>query len=70
MAIELVMKNLLMLWLYPTVVFICIGQCFNSISLRIKFHMVLLDGAVSQLLVELNRTLNGQSVVEFDFKSI
>ena len=37
---------------------------------RIQLHMALLDGAVSQLLVELPRTVKGQNGVEFDFQSI
>ena len=37
---------------------------------RIQFHMALLDGAVSQVLVELPKTVKGHTGVEFDFQSI
>ena len=37
---------------------------------RIQFHMALFDGVVSQLLVELPRTVKGQNGVEFYFQSI
>ena len=67
-AIEVARHKLLLVWLYPLseTHFCCFGQCFNSSP----FHMALLDGAVSQLPVELPRTLKGQNGVEFDFQSI
>ena len=37
---------------------------------RNQFHMALLNGAVSQLLAELPRTLKGQNWVELNFQSI
>ena len=48
----------------------CISKCFNSTPFQNQFYMALFDGVVSQLLVELPRTVKDQNGVEFDFQSI
>ena len=64
-------------WLNPMVkepVFSEIASSFQHGLLKnvtfVVFNVALLNTMVSQLLVELPRTLKGQSGVEFDFQSI
>ena len=56
----------------------CTGIFIASVNVSIPHHfriqshiyLAVLDGVVSQLLVELPRTVKGQNGVEFDFQSI
>ena len=52
--------------------FVALVKVSIQLLFRIKYHiyLVLLDGAVSQFMVEIPRTVNGQHGVEFDFQSI
>ena len=50
--------------------FVAVDNVSIQHHFRIQFHTTLLVGVVSQLLLELPRTLKGQNGVEFNFQSI